>query len=245
MSKPVIGIPYINRPDLLNRLITSLEYSKGINVRSFDFRVVINAVDYMRYDCPTETVFSAGHNLGVAASWNTIIKTSPLAPYWIIFNSDILLGSDDLLKIKDFVEPRLDTHALFFCYGMSAFVITPLALQTIGWFDENIHPAYLEDCDYHYRAKLAGLTMADIPNLEIIHGEKEWDGYKGSCVIRSDPQMLQENGRTHQGNFEYYRQKWGGINGEETFTSPFDNPNYGLNYWSLDFDRLKRQQWNL
>jgi GT2 family glycosyltransferase len=247
MNKPVIGVPYINRPDLLERLANSISTQKESS--NFDYRFVWNTKldngTILEEKLEHFVIYSAGHNLGVSASWNAIIKSTPLAPYWLIFNSDIELGANDLAKIKAFVEPRLDSHGLLWAWGMSAFAITPLALETIGFFDENIYPAYLEDCDYHYRAKLAGIQCENIPDLGLLHGELVNGKIQGSRAIGSDPKMLRENGRTHQGNFEYYRQKWGGSNGEEIYTHPFDDPHNRLDYWSFDFARYKRQQWNL
>ena len=250
-NKPVIGVPYINRPDLLHRLCNSLSIQK--ETWGFDYRFTWNThLDLSpRGDIQFEDsiekhlIYSCGHNLGVGASWNAIIKSTPLAPYWLILNSDIELGLNDLAKIKAFVEPRLDTHGLLFGWGMSAFVITPLALETVGFFDENIYPAYLEDCDYHYRAKLTNIQCENIPDLELIHGELVNGKIQGSRAIGSDPKIMRENGRTHQGNFDYYRQKWGGINGEEIYTHPFNEPHNKLDYWIFDFARYKRQQWNL
>jgi len=249
-NKPVIGVPYINRPDLLHRLCNSIHIQK--ETWSFDYRFAWNTeLDEACWDgssmglIENHLIYSCGHNLGVSASWNAIIKSTPWAPYWLILNSDIELGPNDLAKIKAFVEPRLDTHGLLFCHGFSAFVITPLALEGVGFFDENIYPAYLEDCDYHYRAKLAGIKDENIPDLGLIHGELIDGKMEGSRAINSNPIYSRENGRTHQGNFEYYREKWGGINGEEIYTHPFNDPHNKLNYWIFDFARYKRQQWNL
>jgi hypothetical protein len=246
-NKPVIGVPYINRPDLFQRLCNSISIQK--EKIDFDYRFVWNTELYNGFIfedlLEKHLIYSCGHNLGVGASWNAIIKSTPLAPYWLILNSDIELGANDLAKIKAFVEPRLDTHVLLFCHGFSAFVITPLALERVGLFDENIYPAYLEDCDYHYRAKLAGARCEDISDLGLIHGELVDGKIEGSRAINSNPIYSRENGRTHQGNFEYYRAKWGGINGEETYAYPFNDPHNSLDYWSFDFARYKRQQWNL
>jgi GT2 family glycosyltransferase len=248
MNKPVIGVPYINRPDLFQRLCNSISIQRE-RVVDFDYRFAWNTIldpDIIREnDIGKRWIYSSGHNLGVSASWNAIIKSTPLAPYWLILNSDIELGANDLAKIKAFVEPRLDTHGLLLCHGFSAFVITPLALERVGFFDENIYPAYLEDCDYHYRAKLAGIKDESIPDLDLIHGEMVDGKMEGSRAINSNPIYSRENGRTHQGNFEYYRAKWGGINGEEIYTHPFNDPHNNLDYWSFDFARYKRQQWNL
>ena len=249
MNKPAIGIPYINRPDLLHRLCDSLSIQK--EMCDFDYRFVWNTYLDLRGDIQfadlieKHLIYSCGHNLGVGASWNAIIKSTPLAPYWLILNSDIELGHNDLAKIKAFVEPRLETHGLLLCHGFSAFVITPLALERVGFFDENIYPAYLEDCDYHYRAKLAGIKCENIPDLRLIHGELVDGKMEGSRAINADPIYSRENGRTHQGNFDYYRAKWGGINGEEIYRNPFDSPYFPLSYWTFDFARYKRQQWNL
>ncbi len=249
-NRPVIGIPYINRPDLLRRLCNSLQL-QGYS-GDFDYIFVWNT-KFDKGNWPSDSIglvenhliYSCGHNLGVSASWNAIIKSTPLAPYWLILNSDVELGQNDLAKIKNFVEPRLHTHGLLWAWGFSAFVITPLALETIGFFDENIYPAYLEDCDYHYRAKLAGFQCENVPNLGLLHGELVDGKIQGSRAIGSDVKMLRENGRTHQGNFDYYRQKWGGINGEEIYIYPFNDPHNKLDYWTFDFARYKRQQWDL
>jgi hypothetical protein len=246
-NKPIIGVPYINRSDLFQRLCNSISIQK--ERVDFDYRFVWNTELYNGFVfedlLEKYLIYSCGHNLGVSASWNAIIKSTPLAPYWLILNSDIELGANDLGKIKAFVEPRLDSHGLLFCHGFSAFVITPLTLEQVGFFDENIYPAYLEDCDYHYRAKLAGIKDENIPDLGLLHGELVNGKIQGSRAIGSDPKILRENGRTHQGNFDYYRQKWGGINGKEVYTHPFNDPHNSLDYWSFDFARYKRQQWNL
>ena len=247
MNKPVIGVPYINRPDLLQRLANSMAIQK--EVADFDYRFVWNIQldNGVIFENSIEKflIYSCGHNLGVSASWNAIIKSTPMAPYWLILNSDIELGANDLAKIKAFVEPRLDTHGLLFCHGFSAFVITPLALEAVGFFDENIYPAYLEDCDYHHRIRLAGIQCENIPDLGLIHGEMVNGKMEGSRAINANPIYSRENGRTHQGNFDYYRAKWGGINGEETYMFPFNDIAYSLDYWVFDFARYKQQQWNL
>src|SRR5205085_1350846 len=43
-------------------------------------------------------------------------------------------------------------------HGYSFFAVNPIAIETIGCFDENFFPAYCEDQDYARRAALAGLS---------------------------------------------------------------------------------------
>lgn len=241
---PVLGVPYYNRPDLLDRMVRSIDF--GVD------RLVI--VDNSPMGMPPFTMAAHGAieswvnekhvirhpNAGVAGSWNEIIKLFP-APWWMLVNNDIQFSPGDLQKMAEAAHKRGALVASFFGnHGHSFFIVTRLGIERVGLFDENIYPAYLEDCDWMRRLKLTDEIYIDVEGVSAVHGDKT---LTGSCTIQSDERLRELNGRTHGGNFQYYRQKWGGNNGEETFKTPFNDPHWPLWAWEFDPHRRERQQW--
>lgn len=129
---PVIGVPYVNRPDLLQRLVESLggRYEQLI--------IIDNSFDRSAPEGGGARCIRFGHNMGVSAAWNTIIKATPRAPWWFIVNSDIQFIADDLERM----ESAMAEHPLALLYSMAAFGISRSVIEKVGWFDENFVPAY-------------------------------------------------------------------------------------------------------
>jgi hypothetical protein len=147
-------------------------------------------------------------------------------------NHDIEFGPGDLARLEAMVEPR--ANAIYYTLGMAAFAVTPPTIQSVGFFDENIHPAYDEDIDWQRRARLIG-----VPEIEAGFSGT----HVGSATIYADPLLRQYNGLTHGANDRYYAEKWGGPkDGSETFTSPF-NRGGAMGDWTLDIRRLRDQSW--
>jgi len=92
-------------------------------------------------------------------------------------------------------------------HGASWFALTADYVAQAGLFDENIYPAYLEDCDYARRCDLLWITRANVLGCLAVHGEPV---QPGSCTVNATPELAQKNCRTHGGSHEYYRAKWGG-----------------------------------
>ena len=221
---PVLGVAYVNRPDLMVKMLQSIDVPVGRLV------IVDNSADGSA-PVPSGAVHIAtGHNLGVAASWNLIIKSNPQAPYWCIANSDIEFGPGALTTLDETVQ---DEPAVYHMLGFAAFAITREAVAEVGWFDENIHPAYFEDNDYARRIDMLGVPYIHVP-VEI--------GHFGSAVIGSDPHFRNENLRTFPLNQAYYIAKWGGHPGDEKFSTPF-NAGGSPAQWTHDFKRLRQLTW--
>jgi hypothetical protein len=230
VSIPALIVPILTQPELLDRMLRSIDHP-------IDTIVVIDngdvTVDWdMGHDMVLDRVIRPGHNLGVAASWNLGIKVTPQAPWWLIVNHDIEFGPGDLGRLEEAVDPR--AGAVYFMFGMASFAITRPTLQAAGWADENIHPAYDEDLDWHRRMQLAGVVTV----------ETGFTGkHVGSATIMSDPVLRAANGATHGANDAYYAQKWGGPKaGGETFQTPFDKGGHQGD-WRLDIERLRNQAW--
>lgn len=222
---PVLGVPVLNRPELLDGLVSSIDHE----VRQL---YVIDNGDVVPDPWAPDgfnriRVLRPGVNLGVAASWNFIIKANPKADWWLIANSDLRFGPGDLANVASQVEDG----SIYRMVGFAAFVITPGAVAKIGWFDENFINGYCEDIDYQRRAILAGVPLIDVPS-SITH--------VGSATIYGDEFYMQQNGTSYPANLAYYQAKWGGrMHVGETFASPFN----GRGEVGLELGRLRDLSW--
>jgi GT2 family glycosyltransferase len=257
---PVLGIPHYNRPDLLERCIRSIDHPVDTLVIIRNGPMTEFPVDFIisLQLRKLPNLFRHGtveivqhHNAGVAASWNETIKLFP-APYWMLVNNDIQFAPGDLAKMAAAAvhcstpaHPRADVGRVGMLYGnhgASWFAITAAAVDEVGLFDENFYPAYLEDCDWGYRADLLGVRRRNVEGVNSFHGAKFTDGVHGSATIYSDPELRKKNGRTHASNFDYYRRKWGGNNGQEIYKTPFNEP-LPVSFWKFETALRKQNQW--
>jgi GT2 family glycosyltransferase len=242
---PVLGIPHYNRPDLLERCVESIDYpvSKLVIVQNGEDRDFPLAV-LLKEDVAEKIIHIKHPNVGVAGSWNEIIMLFP-SPWWMLVNNDIQFTPGDLEKMAKAAEANPDAGHIYGNHGASWFVVTEHCIRTISLFDFNLRPAYLEDSDHAYRCDLAGLKRITIPDCNAIHGEQVRGHMEGSRTVNATPQLQMENSRTHGNNFNYYRRKWGGVNEQETFKHPFNNPNLPL--WAIQYDpdHAAQQQWRV
>lgn len=176
-----------------------------------------------------------GVNRGLAKSWNEGLLTAYRqgADVAMIANDDILITYWDVKELAynalsnpnaymvsgmghDLSTNKFDTDMLF-----SLAAINPIALKTIGYFDQNFYPIYFEDIDYYRRATLAGLERLTVGNTNIIHA--------GSKSRWSVPANNAQHETTFALNRQYYGRKWGCVDqGTETFTVPFNDARFGL-----------------
>ena len=179
---------------------------------------------------PHVRLHAYGFNRGLSLSWNDGI----LAGYGggadvvVVANDDIRFGPGDLDQLAETAADERDRHivscagphlrygARLPSHGYACFAINPVALETIGCFDENLFPAYCEDQDYSRRAHLAGLTEGNCADTEVEHA--------GSSAILSSPELMRANALTQAANQAYYRAKWGGDGDHERFGAPWDDP---------------------
>lgn len=251
---PVIGVPIVNGVKWLQRLISSIDYP-------VDELVILNnngrdelteeldklcKIDY--YYIKRIKVCHLPANIGVSGSWNMIIKCYMNAPYWIITNHDIAFTSGFL---KDFVQKTEDPEiGMIFGSEKGAwdiFLIKDWVVQNVGLFDENLYPAYVEDCDYLIRSRHANIKTS-YSEISYFHGEDSYET-TGSQTWRVDESLYSKlhNSRILNENWYIYY-KWGPewhINGDWTngkpYQHPFNNKNLPLTYtfYNLEFVRKK------
>lgn len=222
---PVLGIPYISRSDLMLRTITSINHPVD------ELVILDNSRDGSCPQVDGARTIKMHRNMGVSWAWNTIIRNTHEADYWVILNADVQLGSDDLARLAERMQDGAD---LCLVESMALFGISGACIEKVGWFDESFVPAYCEDNDYIYRCRLLGA------NVEWITAG--WDHF-GSATIKSSDAHREGNNRSYPMNVKLYREKWGGIMGEEVYTTPFDRGGSPRDTQTLDLSRLRALSW--
>jgi GT2 family glycosyltransferase len=191
---PALIVPILNRPDLLHRMLDSIDYP----VR--DLLIIDNGDCFPAWE-PVEHVESVHvlklpTNLGVPASWNLGIKALPFAPWWLVMNSDAWFPSGTLERFM--LEARSDALVLsaaappWACYAIGDEVVSK-----VGLFDEGIYPAYFEDDDMVRRCRFHGIPV-------VYSGIPVW--HDNSSTI-GEPRFAAANSRTFYENRRYYAEK--------------------------------------
>lgn len=218
-SLPLLGIPILNRVDLLLRLLDSLDCPVET------LAVVDNSMGWQPGgDAAVHSVQAAlqlleqgGHpliqhiriarpftNLGVAASWNLILSSFPQAACALLANNDICFSPGVLnqaLRRLDArraqILPLLPPPQAFSC-----FLITARCWDQLGLFDPNFHPAYCEDLDY--RDRLQRATQVDQLDGSFAHAAMASLNTSHSATINSDPLLAHYNRTSYPLNQLWY-----------------------------------------
>lgn len=204
-----VGIPTLNRRDLLEEALKSYEQDFP-TTRIF----IVDNGDQGINDTKNVTVFRPGRNMGVAASWNLLCNNIfTTYDYSVILNDDIVWG----VKENEMISHIISLFT-WFNYGFvksekewSFFAMSKNTFTLVGQFDEKYFPAYFEDNDYSYRMQLAGINTYSSESFNPIV-------YRNSMTWNLD-RTLNLN---FMGNREYYIRKWGGLPGAEIFNIPFN-----------------------
>lgn len=191
---PVLIVPVLARPDLLERMLDSIDHPIGTLI------VIDNGHTWPGPFEPRPGIDNAyllrmPSNLGVPASWNLGIKATPFAPWWLVANFDITWPAGALAEFCK--AGRRD--ALVLSGGQPewcAFAIGDKVVEQVGLFDEAIHPAYFEDTDMERRVGLAGIDIVRT-GIPVRHDN--------SSTLRAGYE--DRNAHTFAANMAYYRGK--------------------------------------
>jgi GT2 family glycosyltransferase len=242
MAPAFIGIPILNRLDLLSHCLLAIDHPAEVvevnnNATDGSFRRDLERLTGERSlagDGVGVQTLQQERNLGVAASWNLILRTG-----FASGRQSVLIGSNDtFLRLGSLAaalagDPEVGIRHL--C-AWNFFLIRRFVLEEVGWFDENFYPAYKEDQDYSYRCALAGVRRA---NVDGAGGE-----HVGSATINSDQRYRGRNGYTHDWNGRYYAEKWGGDAGQERYVRPFDRAGKDWRWWPDPGASIAERDWD-
>lgn len=238
---PVLGVPYSNQPELLLRLVESIDVPVGClhiidqQIEPLELGRRLELERAAAKHCK-HLLFASHPNTGCAGAWNEIVTTVP-APWWMLVNDDIAFRPGDLeamcavvesSQVKDGEPGQYGLAAVYGNHGCSWWAVTRMAIRRVGLFDENLWPAYLEDCDWKRRRALLELQVHTLLNVNAVHGVPS---QRGSCTANANTDMRRFIQWCHGEGFRYYREKWGGINEHETFATPFNDPHWPLWAW--------------
>jgi SAM-dependent methyltransferase len=217
---PVIGVPIVNGVHWLKRLILSVDYP----VKNFfiinnngrgEITEELNELCSMNH--PFIENLHVSHmpsNLGVSGSWNLIIKSYMLEPYWILSNNDVMFSPGMLERMHLEAETNHDVGMIHgkkspeYDSGMyDLFLIKDCVIQKCGLFDENYYPAYCEDLDYYISCKNNNVNYK-VLNIDYLHGEKDYST-SGSQTWRLDLQLKEKLNKSTTLNIQYLHEKWG------------------------------------
>jgi len=193
ICKVKLIVPVLNRFDLLKRMIESIDVEATVYVINNsgveqDFEYDNPLVDVHWVELPS--------NLGVASSWNLGIKMLPFESRWFISSADCEFAPGDLDLLKTAKRDALTLCSKFPYY--QTFAVGEEIVNSVGLFDEALHPIYFEDNDYERRIAYAGLRVDRLP-LQL--------GHDNSSTINSDAKLSMRNEVTFRNNQKYFNQK--------------------------------------
>jgi GT2 family glycosyltransferase len=197
-----IGIPTINRADLLEKSIIDLQENCP------DVEVVI--IDNGRQSLSSMLersglnfkLFENKTNKGVAGSWNQIARYAFGAGYsWVwLVNDDVVLGKDqhEINRLCSESESPFQKPPVIAAQPWCSFLLPREVWEEVGEFDEEYFPAYFEDDDYMERMRQKGLRVLwrdlVVPRV-----------FRNSQTIQKDPSLNLNFSKNH----ERFVSKWG------------------------------------
>lgn len=196
MTIPALIVPVLNRFDLLERFLFS------IDCEIQHILIVDNSGKYQlpqKFSHPQITVLNMPSNFGVAGSWNIGIKSFPHAQYWLIGSNDVYFQCGTLSR---FAQLSSADALLFSTQRWGCFSIGANIVKKVGLFDENYHPAYYEDNDYEERMKHYKIYDC------IVSAELQVACDDSATTVKSDPQLFERNIVTNESNYKYWTSKF-------------------------------------
>jgi GT2 family glycosyltransferase len=200
MNIPVMIIPVLNRFDLLDKSLKSIDYP-------IDEILIINnsgnddETKDIKENNPNLNIriLNLPSNMGISGSWNLGIKLYPHSKYWLISSADtsFLPGSLEKIAKNSDSDKLVKSNADYSCFSVGELII-----EKIGLFDEFYYPAYYEDWDFNDRVVLAGLSDNMLFPQDIYV-----DDSGSQQTIKSNQHFANRNTETFSINGEYYYNK--------------------------------------
>lgn len=211
---------------VIDKTVTD-EFIAGLKVNHNDVFIIDNGTPHVLPDWDGPRYASPG-NIGVATSWNLGAKAvlGSGIDWLVIASAALRWGPSGGVDFTSGLETIEGHPAVTSTQGWHLCALHHTTLEAVGLFDENFFPGYFEDTDYLYRMYLAGFPSPR-------ENGEHW-GHIYSDAEYGESAHALNNGLVTAPMNElgyYYRRKWGGNPGSETFTNPFDVSNYPIWKW--------------
>merc|ERR1712032_4922 len=133
------------------------------------------------------------------------------APYTVCASEDVAFLPGGLKRMASvFVDhPNV---CIYHFMDFALFGVTQKTVKRIGTLDEMLWPAYMEDCDYHYRSQLAGCQnfYQGKGAPFVTHGdEASGKGAVTQRFFRHVKMLVTKGKHPTRGNHAYLLKKWG------------------------------------
>ena len=206
--KLIIGIPTLNRADLLNEALE--KYFDDF--KDTDIFIVDNGNQSIITREEKFAIYRPAENLGVAKSWNMIMDYADKldATHVLMLNDDIYLGRTEH-EIKMVLKNNENADFINSFQNWCSYILTVDIWKKAGKFDEEFFPAYYEDNSFDYK-------------MSLIQARKTWTSFLDPIVYRNSMTIAKEptlNSRFML-NRQMYIDMWGGLPTEEKFTTKFN-----------------------
>jgi GT2 family glycosyltransferase len=152
---PVLGFATLNRFDLAERLLRSIDYP-------VEDLVIIDNSGLQEWE-PVKPklvdkmwVIRVPFGLGLVGAWNLVVKSTPYASYWVLVNDDAWFAPGSL----ETIAKEVNTNALNFVDivpAWSCVVFGEGMVEKVGLYDERFYPLYFDDNDLERRVDQAGV----------------------------------------------------------------------------------------
>jgi GT2 family glycosyltransferase len=136
--------------------------------------------DFVSICLPKRRSLAACWNTGLASVWTAGCTEA------LVLNNDVQIREDTYMTLNSMSQDFVSCVSVNNWYqagtaydrswtellasrrphpDFSAFMIRPKVTDTVGWFNEDYYPAYVEDCEYHVRMHRAGIQACcvDLP----------------------------------------------------------------------------------
>lgn len=189
-------------------------------------------------------------NLGVAGSWNLMIKCNPKCPYWVIVNDDVAFSPGLLGEMAEKAESSpeaavIHAHEGQFDVGSwDLFLIRNETIRKYGLFDENTYPAYNEDADYIMRFLNNKPHRVMSLSGNYMHGMGNKGEYfeHGGQTRRTDSSIVEKINSNNLLTMDYMTEKWGeGWRMCCPRPNPFNDERLPLPYWKYDLEFVRKK----
>ena len=206
-------VPYVNRPDLLERAVRSVQ-CRGVEVNIINNSdgpsIGIPGVEFIQRRPPVPLTFAQTQNWML----NIAEGDSDYGEFYLFCHSDAEAGEGTVQKLIELAQSLTNEGrkwgVIFTNYDALAVFNTAAFLEVGGWDTELCW--YASDCDMYYRLKLAGYELIE-SGLPVNHTPSQ--------TLNSDPEIKRRVDLMFPFRVFYYRAKHGGDPGHETFLTPF------------------------
>jgi GT2 family glycosyltransferase len=152
---PVLGFATLNKFDLAERLLRSIDYP-------VQHLVIVDNSGLQEWE-PVKPalvekmwVLRVPYGLGLVGAWNLVVKSTPYEPYWVLVNDDAWFAPGSL----ETIAREVNTNALNFVDivpAWSCVVFGEGMVEEVGLYDERFYPLYFDDNDLERRVDQAGV----------------------------------------------------------------------------------------